>query len=381
MTASLESQDPGPGGKRRAELEVRSLLTEVERAFAAKPFQPHPLFTNGHAQTLAGYAWPRRFRLRALQADEEHLFEVEPGIRVLAHCRWQEHRVDQPTMVLWHGIEGSSASIYMVGTADKAFRAGFNVVRMNVRNCGGTEHLTPTLYHGGLTEDLRVVIDELIARNRLSRIFLVGFSLGGNMVLKLAGEYGEGPPQEVSGVCAVSPSVDLNASSQLIGEKRNWIYHRNFVTRLQRRLDFKKDLYPDLYDPEALPLARTLREFDDRYTAPAFGFAGVDDYYAKASSLPLIGGIRIPTLIIHAQDDPFIPFAPLRDPSVTANPYVLLIATLRGGHVGFVAANARADSDEPDADSGEHQSVDPAEDRFWAENRVVEFCKLTNNNL
>ncbi|MEP6707062.1 MAG: alpha/beta fold hydrolase [Pyrinomonadaceae bacterium] len=378
MTGALESQDSLKAGKRRSELEVQSLLAEIKRAFAAKPFKPHPLFTNGHAQTLAGYAWPRRFRLRALQSDEEHLFEVDPGIRVLAHCRWQDDRPDQPTIVLWHGIEGSSDSIYMLGTADKAFRAGFNVVRMNVRNCGGTEHLTPTLYHGGLTEDLRVVIDELIVRHHLSGIFLAGFSLGGNMVLKLAGEYGDSPPREISGVATVSPSVDLNASSQLIGEKRNWIYHRNFVTRLQRRVDFKKELYPDLYEPEPLPLARTLREFDDRYTAPAFGFAGVDDYYARASSLPLIDRITIPTLIIHAQDDPFIPFAPLRDPRVTANPYVLLVAPKRGGHVGFVAASSRSNADEPDANSEEQEGQQLLEDRFWAENRVVEFCKLTN---
>ncbi len=379
MTHSHESQDPRPAGKRRAEPEVQSLLAEAERAFAAKPFQPHPLFTNGHAQTLAGYAWPRRFRLRALESDEERLFEVEPGVRVLAHCRWQDNRGNQPTLVLWHGIEGSSTSIYMLGTAEKAFRAGFNVVRMNLRNCGGTEHLTPTLYHAGLTEDLRVVIDELITRDRLSRIFLIGFSLGGNMVLKLAGEYGENPPPEVSGVCTVSPSVDLSASSQLIGERRNWIYHRNFVTRLQRRVDFKKELYPDVYEPETLPVARTLREFDERHTAPAFGFAGVDDYYAKASSLPLLGRIRIPTLIIHAQDDPFIPFAPLRDPLIAANPYILLIAPPRGGHVAFVGTSSRADSDEPDADSDENQSDGLAEDRFWAENRVVEFCKLAEN--
>jgi len=364
MKTLSESQDPCPANSRRAEIEVRSILAKVESAFAAKPFKPHPLFTNGHSQTLAGYAWPRRSLLRTHhQLDEERLFEVEPGVRVLAHCRWQSNRAEQPTVVLWHGIEGSSASIYMVGTGEKAFRAGFNVVRINLRNCGGTEHLTPTLYHGGLTEDLRVVVAELIALDRLSRIFLVGFSLGGNMVLKLAGEYGDSAPKEVSGVCTVSPSVDLNASADLISERRNWIYHRNFVTRLQRRISFKSKLYPDLYDAGDLSFAQTLREFDDRFTAPAFGFAGVDDYYTRASALPFMAQIRIPTLIIHAQDDPFIPFAPLRNPSVAANPYLLLIAPERGGHVAFISSQINH------------------EDRFWAENRVVEFCKLANDTL
>jgi predicted alpha/beta-fold hydrolase len=378
MTTLSDSQDR-PNADSGAELEVRSLLAKVESAFAAKPFKPHPLFVNGHAQTLAGYAWPRRSLVRThLKVGEERLFEVEPGVRVLAHCRWQPNRAARPTVVLWHGIEGSSASIYMLGTAEKAFRAGFNVVRLNLRNCGGTEHLTPTLYHGGLTEDLRVVVAELIAVEGLSKIFLVGFSLGGNMVLKLAGEYGEHAPKEVAAVCTVSPSVDLNASSQLIGEKRNWIYHRNFVTRLQRRIDFKKKLYPDLYETETLPLARTLREFDDLYTAPAFGFESVDDYYNKASSLPYLPAIRIPTLIIHAQDDPFIPFAPLRDPRLAANPYLLLIAPERGGHVGFIAEKTRAAADASNKESNKEGVNSVAEDRFWAENRVVEFCKLAN---
>ncbi|MEO8436204.1 MAG: alpha/beta fold hydrolase [Pyrinomonadaceae bacterium] len=375
MTTHSESPDLPTARRGNAEIETRSLLAKVESAFSAKPFKPHPLFVNGHAQTLAGYAWPRRSLLRThLQHDEERLFEVEPGVRVLAHCRWQPNRNGRPTVVLWHGIEGSSASIYMLGTAQKAFRAGFNVVRLNLRNCGGTEHLTPTLYHGGLTEDLRVVVEELISVEGLRELFLVGFSLGGNMVLKLAGEYGDNPPKEVAGVCTVSPSVDLNASSQLIGEKRNWLYHRNFVTRLQRRIDFKKKLYPELYESEPRPLARTLREFDDLYTAPAFGFEGVDDYYDKASSLPFLAAIRIPTVIIHAQDDPFIPFAPLRDPRVAGNPYLLLIAPERGGHVAFIAEKTAGASSKG---SNKEQINSAAEDRFWAENRVVEFCAIS----
>ena len=374
MKTLSDSQDLTTAGSGGTELEARSLLAKVKSAFAAKPFKPHPLFVNGHAQTLAGYAWPRRSLLRThLQNDEERLFEVEPGVRVLAHCRWQPNRNEPPTVVLWHGIEGSSASIYMLGTAQKAYRAVFNVVRLNLRNCGGTEHLTPTLYHGGLTEDLRVVVEELISVERLKRLFLVGFSLGGNMVLKLAGEYGDNPPNEICGVATVSPSVDLNASTQLISERRNWIYHHNFVTRLQRRIDLKKKLYPELYELDSRPVARTLREFDNLYTAPAFGFEGADDYYDKASSLPQLAAIRIPTLIIHAQDDPFIPFAPLRDERVKANPYLLLVAPERGGHVGFIAEKTRANSNT--ADGSFHK--DASEDRFWAENRIVEFCEIS----
>jgi predicted alpha/beta-fold hydrolase len=338
---------------------ARKFLSDVARTFASKSFKPHPVFTNGHAQTLAGYAWPRRFRLRSA-TDQERLFEVATEVKVLAHCRWQNNPTEHPTVVLWHGIEGSTSSIYMLGTAHKAFRAGFNVVRVNLRNCGGTEHLTPTLYHGGLSEDLGAVVNELIESDGLSRLFLLGFSLGGNLVLKLAGEYGDDPPPEMLGVCAVSPSVDLSASVDSINQSSNWIFHQDFLRRLRNRIYTKKRLYPDLYDTSEIQLVRTIRDFDDRFTAVAHGFANAEDYYQKASSIHLIDRIRIPTLIIHAEDDPFIPLTPLLQASVSDNPYILLVTTERGGHVAFVA-------EEPDN-----------EDRFWAENRVVEFCRLAD---
>src|SRR5438128_2311199 len=193
---------------------------------------------------------------------------------------------------MWHGMEGSTASAYMVSTAEKAFRTGFNVVRVNYRNCGGTEHLSPALYHGGLTDDLRVVIDELTKTDHLSRIFIAGFSLGGNMVLKLAGEYGDNPPAQVLGICAVSPSVDLRASTSSMALRRNWIYHQDFLRRLKSRIKRKKKLFPDLYDISGLSDIHSIEEFDDRFVAPAFGFADASDYYAKASSLPFIERIR-----------------------------------------------------------------------------------------
>lgn len=339
------------------ETSVASLLEQVTRDFRSKPFVPHRIFKQGDAQTLVAYVWPGRIRPRENTVDEVRLFQVEPGSRVLARCRWQSDRAEHPTLVIWHGMEGSTASAYMLTTADKSFRAGFNVVRVNFRNCGGTEHLSPTLYHGGLTNDLRVVIDELIERDGLPAIFIAGFSLGGNMVLKLAGEYGDNPPAELKVVCAVSPSINLRASTDLMAQRRNWIYQQDFLRRLRKRIRVKEKLFPELYDSTGLRRIRSIEQFDNRYIAPMFGFENADDYYAKASSLPFIGRIRIPTLMIHAVDDPFIPFAPLRDPSIAANPYVLMMATEHGGHVAFMSANPRD------------------EDRFWAENRLVEFCQ------
>src|SRR6185369_5383094 len=270
----------------------------------------------------------------------------------------QPNKYDHATLVMWHGIEGSSNSAYMLATAEKAFRAGLNVVRMNNRNCGGTERLTPTLYHGGMSGDVRAVLSELMDRDRLPAIVVVGFSLGGNIVLKLAGEYGDRAPEQLRGVAAISPSVDLLASSQLLMSPRNWIYHKNFLFYLKRRIKVKEHLFPGTYDLNALRKISTLREFDSVYVAPAFGFADVDDYYTRASSLPHIAHIRIPTVIIHAQDDPFVPFAPLRTPSVSQNSNVLLLAPERGGHLAFLSA------------------VIEDEDRFWAENRLIDFCRV-----
>ena len=339
---------------------ARAFLSRVARTFAGNRFRPHRLFHNGHAQTMAAYLWPRRFRF-ASERDQERLFEVAPGVKVLAHCRWQTNVGDFPTIVVWHGIEGSTSSNYMQAMAEKGFRAGFSIIRVNLRNCGGTEHLTPTLYHGGLSEDLDAVVKELIDKDHISRMLVVGFSLGGNLVLKLAGEYRDNPPSEILGVCAVSPSVDLIAAAELIRKRSNWIYQQDFVRRLKQRIRTKNKLFPELYNISGLRQVRTLRQFDERFTAPAHGFAGADDYYYRSSALRVTAQIRIPTLIIHAEDDPFIPFAPLRDQAIVDNPYILLLAPQQGGHVAFVSADPR--------DNG---------DRFWAENRVIEFCKLAN---
>ena len=347
--------------ERADEKRVSSLLAKVAAEFANKPFIPARYLTQGDTQTLGAYLWPARLRLQDTTDDEERFFEVEPGSQVLAHCRWQSDRAQHPTLVMWHGLEGSAVSTYMLTTATKVFRRGFNVVRMNVRNCGGTENLTPTLYHGGLTTDLRVVIEELIANDRLSRIVIAGFSLGGNMVLKLAGEYGDSPPPEIKAVGAISPSIDLSAGRDFLNLRRNLVYQKNFLFYLKRRLRRKEKLYPGSYDVSALNRIRSIEQFDDRFIAPAFGFDGVDDYYRKASSRPYIARIRVPTLIIHAKDDPFVPFEPLTDPSIEANPFVLVMATDKGGHVAFVSANL------------------DDEDRFWAENRLVDFCEIVSS--
>lgn len=326
------------------------ILTHLART----PFIPPPKLRNAHAQTLAGTLIPRRFKLSA----EPRYFDTAPGVRVLAHCSWQQERRFRPTMVIVHGMEGSTESRYMLGTADKALSAGFNVVRLNMRNCGGTEHLTATLYHAGLTDDLRQIISELAERDGLTELYIGGFSLGGNVVVKLAGEYGDGAPPELKGVVAVSPSIDLNASADAIEMRSNIIYSMRFVWSLRTRLRIKARLFPEHYDASMLRGVWTIRKFDDVYTAPHAGFGNVANYYEQASSSQFISRIIVPTLIVHARDDPFIPFAPFQHPDIEANPNVALLAPEHGGHVGFISADREG------------------EDRFWAEITAVEFVKL-----
>jgi predicted alpha/beta-fold hydrolase len=334
-------------------------LEMIARELQAKPFVPHPRFKSGHAQTFAAYYWPRRgVLLRAHQADEPRIFEVEPEVRLLAQCRWQKDRRAHPTIILIHGLEGSNSSIYMLGTSEKAFQKGFNVVRLNLRNCGDTEHMTPTLYHAGMSGDLRTILRELIEQDGLSNIFVAGFSMGGNISLLLAGEEAEVVPRELAGVCAVSPTIDLRACVDAIEWRSNRLYKYSFLRSMKKRIRRKQRLFPELYDTKGLSRIRRLRDFDERYTSRGGGFSNAEEYYERASALQFIRHIRTPALMIHAQDDPFVPFQPFRDPSIAENPYLLFLAPENGGHVGFVGAEANG------------------EDRFWMENRLVEFCKL-----
>lgn len=342
-----------------AESSSRTAMTkeDILKQLSGALFIPHPAMKNAHAQTIMGALIPRRFRL-VTENTEARFFDVAPGVRVLAHCSWQDERASKPTLLIAHGMEGSSESRYMLGTAEKALEAGFNVIRLNHRNCGGTEHLSATLYHAGLTDDIRQIITELIGEDKLGEIYLAGFSLGGNIVLKLAGEYGGTIPEAVRAVIAVSPSIDLASCADAIEMRSNMIYNWNFLLSLRSRLRRKAKLFPDYYDTSHLRGVWSIRKFDDVYTAPHAGFRNVAHYYERASALPFISHITAPTLIIHAKDDPFIPFAPFEQPEVISNPNVALLAPEHGGHVGFVSARAEG------------------EDRFWAEAMVIEFARL-----
>jgi uncharacterized protein len=307
--------------------------------------------------TIAANFWPRA--VPRLGKSVSRLFEIEPGTQVRGECHWQQNPREHPTLVLLHGLEGSCESNYMRGTAEKAWVAGFNVVRLNQRNCGGTEHLTSTLYHSGLSCDIHAVALELIERDGLPEIFTAGFSMGGNLVLKMAGGMGASAPAELRAVIAVAPALDLASCADALAAPRNFVYEHHFVIRLKSHMRYKASLFPELYELRSVPGFRrigTVRDFDDVITARYCGFADASDYYAQSSAARVIAEIRVPTLIITSKDDPFVPFEPFQNPAIHANPGITLIATEHGGHCAFIS---REDGDE----------------RFWAEARIVEYCK------
>jgi hypothetical protein len=303
--------------------------------------------------TLAGSFWPRR--ARRLPAGEERQFEVEPGTRLLAKCHWQASRRDCATLVLVHGLEGSSESGYMRGLAEQAFAAGLNVLRVNQRTCGGSEELTPTLYCSALSDDYRAILLELIERDRLPAVFFCGYSMGGNLVLRMAGRLGAEAPPELRGVCGVCPTIELADCVEAIERPENALYQRHFVNGLKARLRRKARLLPEKYKLDGLARMRTVREFDDAVTAPHFGYGGAEDYYHQASAARVIAQIAVPTLIITAQDDPVVPYAIFGGAEVRGNQHISLLAPAWGGHCAFIARSS-------------------GWERFWAEARVVEFC-------
>jgi predicted alpha/beta-fold hydrolase len=290
----------------------------------------------------------------ALPSAEKRLIEVEPGVQVLCYCHWQQDREHALTVIIVHGLEGSSESQYMLGIAAKGLAAGMNVVRMNQRNCGGTDELSPTLYHSGRSQDVGAVAQNLIDQDRISGFALTGFSMGGNLVLKLAGEWGREGPLQFRAVVAVCPSIDLAASADALHLPANRLYEYYFMWQLRRHLRAKARLFPQIFDTFRLRNVTTLRDFDDKITAYYCGFDGASDYYQRSAAANVVDRIVAPTLILHAANDPFIRILPETRRKILSNPNIAFVETKDGGHCSFLAR--------PDGDDGR-----------WAERQVVEF--------
>lgn len=309
-----------------------------------RPFDPLP--GNGDLHTIAARYWPASVD-ESRFPTEARWFDTEPGVRVSAKLNRSGGEV---TLLVIHGLTACTDARYMLSLAQQALEAGFDVLRVNVRNCGGTEAHCPTLYHSGLTADWRHVVEQL-APNPL---ILVGFSMGGNQALKLAGEWGDEPPAHVLGVCGISVPIRLDICARKIGEFRNRVYEIRFLRQLGATLRLKQQLMPERF-ASLTSRHPSIWEFDDKVTAPAFGFDSAQDYYTQASAAHYLDRIRVPALLIEAVDDPFIPFdTAYANDAFHQNPQVNLLKVSRGGHVGFLSRNGS---------------------RFWAETQAVRWAQ------
>lgn len=305
--------------------------------------------------TLFPRWWPRGVNPPTMPT-QQRIFQITSETALLTKCHWQPEPKHKPTVLLLHGLEGCTESHYMVGLAHKVWEKGWNCIRINQRNCGGSEHLTPTLYHNGLSQDYRQIIHEIIEQDKCQQIWLIGYSMGGNLTLKLAGEIGSTVPA-LHGVAAVSPNIQPAACVQALLRPSNWIYHQHFLRSLKAKLIRKDELYPGIWNLSPLPTIQNMWEFDNIYTAPDGGYQDAQDYYYKSAAKNVLSSIAIPTLIITAQDDPFIPYSIFDAPSLKKNVFIQLHVSKHGGHCGFFQ---------------KHQAE---EDRFWAENRILDWIQ------
>jgi len=340
------TNDPVPAGN----------LVSLTRGFP--PFRPPPVLRNPHLQTVIASRKPRRYWFGWNNWEYMEINLGREG-RIAAEVSWQPgKKTDSPVLFLLHGLEGSARSHYLVGISKKAYAAGFHTVRVNTRNCGGTEHMTRTLYCAGLSQDVSAIVGHLQQECRMGRIYAAGVSLGANILLKYLGEEGERAAGRVQGAAALSPPIDLGLCARKMLEKQNWFYQRYFVRRLKERVIRKAAFFPNIADLGLVARVRTIYEFDDLITAPHFGFGTADNYYRLASSRPLLRYIRVPTLLVQAKDDPLIPFAPFRDSGIDESPSLHLLATEHGGHAGFLGIRPACATDQ---------------DSYWAESRIVQF--------
>jgi len=336
--------------------------------FEPKAFVPRRFLSNGHAQTIAGNFLPRKSHLRPPVSE---LVEVSPAVEtqiathILCQCHWQprEVRSQRPTAIIVHGLEGSAESQYVVGNANKLWRAGANIIRMNMRNCGGRNYemarLTPTLYHSGLSSDVGAVMRFFLERERLESIALIGYSMGGNLVLKLAGELGADAPPQLHSVVGISPAIDLGASADSLHRPENRLYERRFLRALLKRFRRKVRFFPRAYDRNRAVGVHSLRDFDERITALYSGFASADDYYYRAAAARVTDRISVPTLVVHSLDDPFVTLTPDTRATLLANPHITLIESTHGGHCAFLATPDLASED----------------DGYWAETTLLHFVR------
>jgi uncharacterized protein len=345
-------------------------------------FRPRRWLANGHLQTIFGNFFPRT---NYLPPPQQEIVQAAPATEeigitlgasnLICLCHWQPDAANALTAIVVHGLEGSANSQYVIGNANKLWAAGCNVIRMNMRNCSGIKYwagersedpaaidpdgICPTLYHSGLSVDVRAVAQHFVQTRGLQRVVLFGYSMGGNMVLKLAGELGDDPMPQIRACVAVSPAMDLSASVDALHRPINRCYERRFLHALERHYLHKVSFYPERYSAARAYNLNSIRDFDDHITAHYAGFRDAEDYYTRSSASQFAAKIPIPTLVLHALDDPFVRLLPQTCAALHANANVTLVETKHGGHCAFLA----------DANPAAH------DDGYWAEQTALRFLQ------
>jgi uncharacterized protein len=319
--------------------------------FRPEPYRPAWWLPSPHGQTIAG----RLLRRAAPPAFQRERIELADGDFIdLDHAEGPDDP-HAPVVLLMHGLEGSARRGYAINVYRALARQGIRSVGLNFRSCSGEPNRLARAYHSGDTGDIRHVLELLAKRHPDAPRGAIGFSLGGNALLKLLGEEGAAAERLVHGAVAVSVPYDLGAGADFLeGTRMGRFYTTRFVESLVAKAQAKGALLDDVCDPDRLHAARTFRQFDDAVTAPIHGFRDAADYYARSSSRHFIGGIRVPTLLIHAADDPFLPAECFPRDAVAGNPQVAALVTPAGGHVGFIEGP-------------------PWAPRFWAETQAARF--------
>jgi predicted alpha/beta-fold hydrolase len=304
---------------------------EISPSYPFGDFRPLPFLRNGHLQTLLGHWLPGP---QVKLPTQVQLVRLPDGDAVALHDTtpqgWQP---GDRIAVLVHGLTGSHLSRGVQRLALLLLRHGVRTVRVDLRGAGITLPLSRRTYNGSDSADLRAAVLEIQRQNPHSPLLVVGNSLGGNITLKMAGELADETPSQLRCLAVVSPPIDLGLCCALMSLPRNRIYEGFYLRALISEARQRQRHFPDL-PPLSFPQRMTMRLFDDLYTAPRCGFEDALDYYRRGSSAPLIGRIRVPTLILTARDDPFIAVEPFEQ--LAPSPTVTLRIVPHGGHLGFL---------------------------------------------
>lgn len=322
------------------------------------PFKPKGLFKNGHVQTI----YAALFHTRPFLKPTKKLYIPVDKETMLA-CEYNQayNSPNHQVVILVHGLGSCAHANYINSTARKLLSKGFDVIRINIRGSGPTLHLTPTLYHAGLTIDVKTTLEYTIESLQYKDVILAGFSMGANIVLKLAGEYGESTPSELKGICAVSPPLNMPECSDAIKKLQNRVYDDYYLKHIKIAFRKKTRYFPEEYNLDMLERIKILYHFDDYLVAPQFGYKDADDYHRQNSSYDYLSAINVKTLLIQSDNDPIIPFKSTKSAmQELVNPNLEYMIGHSGGHVGFINNKQLA-----------RQDVDS----HWAENRIIDFVE------